>query len=1378
VPEGQIGKIALAIALLSLMSVPAFAQSPHFTPGNLVVSVAGCGVYGSTTCATPPVGGTGATTGSGSGTYGDDQAAPWSLWQYTVTNSGGTLGATFMNSIQLPQTISGANFPISDDFGSQSEGTIQLSGNGAYLTMMGYGINAASFNVNPIAYCPGSTILSNACVPENGNPAAAQTGSVLGETYSGNTPVPRVAVEIDANGNVNSSTVLYGIYNQNDARSAYSPDGFNIYVSGQGCKNWDPTDQLCDSASKNYDDTQGVYLTTLGANNFSGSNNPTAITGPDNGPTGCMNTTNCTSSESTRMVQIYNNTLYVSADDKPGGTGYNRSLIGTLGDPAATSLFTCTGVGGGCGSGYGPYGPALMPGFGNTGATGKYTMNTVGGTVPTINGNNLNAGLAINLSPQNFFFASPTVMYVADTGSPKNNSNGPDTGCPAGGNFGDGGLQKWILNPTFTAGVTSSGSTSTKETVTASSTGAFTQGEVNLTITDSLGYIPAGTTITAVSAAGKSVTMSAAATGTSSSDVITVHGWSLAYTLYNGLNLVANSDCNASSPTGPGDLATTGLYGVTGVVNSGVATLYVTTYPNNDLVQTYLYGITDTLSTTTITATTAGTTFTLLDTAPVGSILRGVSWAPTIPAGSVEILGVASGAPAGLQVTTAGTDCAPGTYTTPTTLSWTGASNCTLSVTSPQTAGGVQYTFAQWQDSTTSTSDTVTAPFTTTYTATFTPTEYQLTTSAGPGGTVSAGGYIAAGTNATITATPSAGYTFVNFTFPAGVAPVTSNPLTLPMNAPESVTANFAPQGTQTTASATYTGLNTIAQGTWTGTFGHDGASIANDANNPPTVPSYATLSLTGDSLYTWSSTTTAASALQDYSGASGPGNLIASAYYSGASFNINLNLTDGNTHQISLYLLDYDAQGRAETISVLNASTNAVLATQSFSNFTNGEYAIFNVSGNVIIQATDNAGANAVVSGIFFDPVPSNSATYVGLDTTTQGTWTGKYGADGAAIANDINMNPNPPAYATLGFTGDSLYTWSSTTTAASALQDYTGATGSGNLIASCYYSGTSFSINLNLTDGNKHQISLYLLDYDTQGRAETISILNATTQTVLYTGSYSNFTSGEYAIFDITGNVIIQVTTTAGVNSVVSGIFFDTPALVSVPNVVGVTQAQAATVITSAGLVAGTVTTAPSSTVPYGNVISVSPAAGASVSTGSTVNLVVSGPGSSATYVGPDTTTGGNWTGHYGSNGFSIANDSTNNTIPSALVALSFTGDSLYTWSSGGATTSPALQVSSGSSSYLASCYYAGASFNIDLGLGDGNTHKISLYLLDYDSQGRAETISILNASTNAVLSTQSFSNFTGGEYAVWNITGNVIIQVTTTAGVNSVVSGIFVD
>jgi hypothetical protein len=62
------------------------------------------------------------------------------------------------------------------------------------------------------------------------------------------------------------------------------------------------------------------------------------------------------------------------------------------------------------------------------------------------------------------------------------------------------------------------------------------------------------------------------------------------------------------------------------------------------------------------------------------------------------------------------------------------------------------------------------------------------------------------------------------------------------------------------------------------------------------------------------------------------------------------------------------------------------------------------------------------------------------------------------------------------------------------------------------------------------------------------------------------------------------------------------------SVPNVVGDTQAAAATAITAAALTVGSATTASSATVPSGDVISESPAAGTSVAGGSAVALVIS--------------------------------------------------------------------------------------------------------------------------------------------------------------------------
>ena len=65
---------------------------------------------------------------------------------------------------------------------------------------------------------------------------------------------------------------------------------------------------------------------------------------------------------------------------------------------------------------------------------------------------------------------------------------------------------------------------------------------------------------------------------------------------------------------------------------------------------------------------------------------------------------------------------------------------------------------------------------------------------------------------------------------------------------------------------------------------------------------------------------------------------------------------------------------------------------------------------------------------------------------------------------------------------------------------------------------------------------------------------------------------------------------------------------ASVSVPNVVGLTQAAATTAVTGAGLTVGTVTTQSSSTVPAGSVISQNPTSGTSVAPGTAVNLVVS--------------------------------------------------------------------------------------------------------------------------------------------------------------------------
>ena len=165
------------------------------------------------------------------------------------------------------------------------------------------------------------------------------------------------------------------------------------------------------------DKTGGVfYVPTLGPGQTA-----VPITGQD--------ASSNTVSQDTRDVQIYNNQLYVSVDSKEG-SGNNRDFIGTLGSPPATSTYNSQN------------GPTQLPGFGNNGGTGKVTITTGSNS----DGNSFNAGKEINLSPENYFFANPDTLYVADSGDPKNNSvtNDPSKDNPS--TVGDGGLQKWSLN--------------------------------------------------------------------------------------------------------------------------------------------------------------------------------------------------------------------------------------------------------------------------------------------------------------------------------------------------------------------------------------------------------------------------------------------------------------------------------------------------------------------------------------------------------------------------------------------------------------------------------------------------------------------------------------------------------------------------------------------------------------------------------------------------------------------------------------------------------------------------------------------------------------------------------------------------------------------
>ena len=241
-------------------------------------------------------------------------------------------------------------------------------------------------------------------------------------------------------------------------------------------------------------------------------------------------------------------------------------------------------------------------------------------------------------------------------------------------------------------------------------------------------------------------------------------------------------------------------------------------------------------------------------------------------------------------------------------------------------------------------------------------------------------------------------------------------------------------------AAVTFVGTDTTTQGNWKGVYGGDGFDSSQDpSSNNPSIPAYASLTVTGAQSYVWSGSTSDPRALEQT--AVGSTSRIAATWYSASSFSIDVKLTDGQSHRIALYAVDWDdyAGGRDERIDLIDDATGTVLNTQTLTGFQNGEYLVWNVTGSVTIKVTNlNPSGNAVVSGLFFGPAsaapPSNTpaatVTFVGTDTKTQGTWKGVYGGNGFDSSQDPSSNnPSIPAYASLTVTGAQSYVWSGST-------------------------------------------------------------------------------------------------------------------------------------------------------------------------------------------------------------------------------------------------------------------------------------------------------------------------------------------------------------
>lgn len=162
----------------------------------------------------------------------------------------------------------------------------------------------------------------------------------------------------------------------------------------------------------------------------------------------------------------------------------------------------------------------------------------------------------------------------------------------------------------------------------------------------------------------------------------------------------------------------------------------------------------------------------------------------------------------------------------------------------------------------------------------------------------------------------------------------------------------------------TFIRLDSSTGSNWTGKYGSTGYSIPLGAN---ILPAGITVAPSTALTYQWA-----------------PG---FTCWYNPANFTIDTDITTGS-YQVALWIMDYDDKGRTETIQALSGATATVLSSQTISNFQNGDYLLFTVSGNVTFKIITSGGPNAVIDGVFFDPVPSTgSTTSTGSTSSTGGT-------------------------------------------------------------------------------------------------------------------------------------------------------------------------------------------------------------------------------------------------------------------------------------------------------------------------------------------------------------------------------------------------------
>jgi hypothetical protein len=673
-------------------------------------------------------------------------------------------------------------------------------------------------------------------------------------------------------------------------------------------------------------------------------------------------------------------------------------------------------------------------------------------------------------------------------------------------------------------------------------------------------------------------------------------------------------------------------------------------------------------------------------------------------------------------------------------------------------------------------------------------------------------------------------------------------------------------------------------RGNWLPHYGIEGYLLPGALTN---MPAFATLNDGGTPVISYLTNSLDTNALQQPGG----GERFLAGWSSPTNFTIDLNLTDGQNHQVALYFWDWNNAGRTQTVDVVDAATTNLLDHRSLNGFTNGEWWVWQVDGHVQFQIGAVAGPDCLLNALMLGS--GSQAGFVCVDAATQGNWQTNYGADGVFIAGHT---PQPAPYATVSVTDSVTTNWSLGTLDIRAPVRGLGS----NCIFGAWKASGFFAnvLNLEVTDNLWHQLALYCVDSDRLGRQQVVSLVDPATHIVLGSRVLSDFGEGKYLVWNFRGPLEVHLLSLNRTPAVISALFLGVPDSAPVVALTAPSDGQSFALPTNIVLTAtvsdpedsvtqvsfyansnllASVTNAPFTwtwtnppVAEYSltavaldnfNISATSAPVSISLTTGPDyqpptiqvtfppdgalmacpTNMLLSAvpnSGSAAvvsiqffvdgTATGPLLTTDpftlssgnwhvgthsicasvtdafgviafsptnvvtvspvqasavfrqfdflprGNWPGVYGSEGYSMAG------IATQLPTFADVQPSQTNWIQWAAFVSDSRALLQPNSTLrFARTWYSFTNLVLDVNLLDGQTHRVSLYCLDWNNDKGAQLIYVSDAETAQVLDSRVLVGFSNGVYAVWDVTGHVQFSLTRDPSrLPAIVNGLFID